>query len=115
MRFLKNAVTTYTGHVPLQTKRCKKIHRPVFFVPSHSHATDNGLIMTGSQGSHCLSTFEFSGLKDTTQQNETFTYNKVFSRGFMPENCGDVGCISSCRSNIAVTVDGGDVLLLSPS
>lgn len=104
---------TFTGHVPLQTKRCKKIHRPVFFPTSDSHAVDNDLIMTGSEGSHCLSTFGFSRVKDSTQQKQTV--NKVLSRGFMPDNCGDVGCIASCSSEIAVAVNGGDVLLLSPS
>ena len=104
---------TYTGHVPLQTKRCKKIHRPAFFVPPSLHGNHSDLIITGSEGSNCLSMFEFATYEDSIQKKQTV--NKVFSRGFMPQICGDVGCISSCRSKIAVSVDGGDVLLLSPS
>lgn len=106
-RNLKEPIQSYVGHVPVSTKRCKRIHRPSFLYTSNcSNSKQFEYILSGSENSGCLSIFD-CGTKDKLVS--------VFSRGHLPMDCGDAGCIAVQGSNIAVAVDGGDVLLLQPN
>lgn len=108
MRNISTPVESYCGHVPLSTKKCKRIHRPCFLsIPKSSHQ----YILSGSEKSGCLSIFEVgSNYSDSMKNNEV----SVYSRGSLPRDCGDVGCIVSSGCSAAIAVDGGEVLLIEP-
>ena len=111
-RNLKEPVQSFVGHVPVSTKRCKRIHRPCFLYTSNgSSSTQFEYILSGSESSGCLSIFDFGTDKLSAKDNHV----SVFSRGHLPMDCGDAGCIAVQGSNVAVAVDGGDVLLLQPN
>ena len=114
LRSLKEPVRSYHGHVPLTTKKCKSIHRPCFLT-SPSCDEDN-FILSGSENSGCLSIFQCnSNLQvELDVPTKKKTHIPVYSRGLLPNDCGDVGCIAVHGSNAAVAVDGGEVLLLEP-
>lgn len=38
----------------------------------------------------------------------------VYSRGKLPEDCGDAGTLATQDQFVAVAVDGGEVLILTP-
>jgi hypothetical protein len=108
LRNISTPIESYCGHVPLTTKKYRRIHRPCFLsTPNSSHQ----YILSGSENSSCLSIFEVgSSTGESTKSKQV----PVFSRGILPRDCGDVGCIVSTRCNAAIAVDGGDVLLIEP-
>jgi len=111
-RNLKEPVQSFVGHVPLSTKRYKRIHRPSFLYTSNvSNNTQFEYILSGSENSGCLSIFDFGTDRLSAKDNHV----SVLSRGHLPMDCGDAGCIAVQGSNVAVAVDGGDVLLLQPN
>jgi WD40 repeat protein len=111
-RHLQKPLATLQGHVPVDIK-CRRIHRPVF-VPWSSNASktpNKSLLLSGGQGSGSLSTFEI--VKNTSSSNSMETC--LFSRGELPADCGDAGCIAVQDRLVAVSVQQGEVLLLRPS
>ncbi len=48
------------------------------------------------------------------QQKERSELQSVFSRGKLPQDVGDIGSLAIHGNEVAVAVDGGEVLLLSP-
>ena len=109
IRSLQEPVSSYSGHVPTTTKKCKRIHRPCFLPSLGSKEKD--YIISGSENSACLSIFQFEATLKQINGGSKFS---VYSRGFLPDGCGDVGCIAANGSHAAVSVDGGEVLLLEP-
>jgi WD40 repeat protein len=111
LRNLKNPLQSFIGHVPLSTKRCKRIHRPSFFTTNDSiNGRQFEYVLSGSENSGCISIFDCN-------TEGTFTKDahvSVYSRGNLPMDCGDAGCLAVRGSSVAVAVDGGDVLLLQP-
>ena len=93
-RNLSEPISMLQGHVPTSTSKCKRIHRPVFY--------DNEFLLTGGQGSSSVSVYNLS--------NRT-----LCSRGKLPADCGDSGCIAVNGKQVAVTVDQGEILLLEPT
>ena len=111
---MKEPLTSFYGHVPLTTKRFRRIHRPVFFNPLLNYQTSQkgpDFILSGSEGSESIFMFqhELSKKKESKEKNVP-----VFSRGNLPLHSGDVGCIAAQASNVAVATEGGNVLMLSP-
>mmetsp|Transcript_12814 Transcript_12814/g.23187 ORF Transcript_12814/g.23187 Transcript_12814/m.23187 type:complete len:107 (+) Transcript_12814:362-682(+) len=99
-------MSSYHSHVPLCTTRCKRIHSPAFYHPGSQSETRRGsFILTGGEGSHSLSMF---------QQQPLDYYTRVFSRGKLPPECGDVGRIAVDNDHVAAAVGGGEILLLKP-
>jgi len=108
LRNVSRPAESYCGHVPLTTKQCKRIHRPCFLsIPNSSHQ----YILSGSENSSCLSIFKIGSNSNESTQNDKVP---VYSRGNLPRDCGDVGCIVSAGCNAAIAVDGGEVLLIEP-
>lgn len=93
-RNLSEPLSMVQGHVPTSTSKFKRIHRPVFY--------GNEFLLTGGQGSSSVSVYNLS--------NST-----LCSRGKLPEDCGDSGCIAVNGKQVAVTVDQGEILLLEPT
>ncbi len=93
------------GHVPVHETKCKKIHRPIFYNPcGHSN-----FVLTGGQNSNSLSMFRCSGLEHAPLDVS------LCSRGKLPLDCGDAGCIAVDNNRVAVATDQAEVLLLRPS
>ena len=112
-------VAEYVGHVPNSTKRCKRIHHPVFFHPfQHRNKNSDFFLLTGGEGSHSLTLF--SGNHCTSPTASTVAGAKlsrepVLSRGLLPPDCNhaDVGSISVHGNRVAASVEG-EILLLKP-
>ena len=104
-RKLSEPLVCLQGHVPNSTTRCKRIHKPVFFHPSKSP-----FLLTGGQGSSSVSVYTLPNPRSTTKDDF-----QLCSRGRLPEDCGDSGCIAVNGKQVAVTVDQGEILLLEPS
>ena len=122
-RNLSEPILCLQGHVPNSTgSRCKKIHRPTFFYPGkkgrRTTAIENSLLpniddsdpflLTGGQGSTSVSMYQI----DTATAN---TSASLFSRGKLPIDCGNAGCIAVNGNQVAVTVDQGEIIILEPS
>ena len=114
-RNLSEPVACLQGHVPTSTSRCKRIHRPVFFDPCFQTPTDAKqltgprvcpFLLTGGQGSSSVSVYKL-GVKNNEES--------LFSRGKLPVDCGDSGCIAVSGKQVAVAVDQGEIILLEPS
>lgn len=115
------------GHVPLQETRCKKIHRPIFYQPSFAGKTcgngsDSTFVLTGGQNSHSLSMFHSRGFFSELSHDPIFGDLQpppldisLTSRGKLPQDCGDAVCIAVNGSQVAVTTDQAEVLLLRPA
>jgi hypothetical protein len=103
-----NPLATLEGHVPVAETQCKKIHRPTFYNPSVSI----DLVLTGGQNSHSLSMFQCRGFQDYTETSSLDA--SLTSRGKLPPNSGDAGCIAVDKTRVAVTTDQAEVLLLRP-
>jgi hypothetical protein len=124
-RNLSEPILCLQGHVPNSTgSRCKKIHRPTFFYPGkkgrrRTTAIENSLLpniddsdpflLTGGQGSTSVSMYQI----DTATTANTSA--SLFSRGKLPIDCGNAGCIAVNGNQVAVTVDQGEIIILEPS
>ena len=105
IRSLDMPLYTYQGHVPTLSKY-KRIHHPVFYNPCQRPASSELFVLSGGESSAALSMFRNQDAKDTVVS--------VYSRGRLPEFCGDAGCLAVQGHRVASTVDGGEVLLLGP-
>jgi len=135
LRSLKMPLRSFRGHIPNYpiARRYKKIHRPIFYVPtttttswvnstklsaslSSSHLL-TATILTGGEGSNSVSLFRnLSSPLLSINNNDTLISEKVFSRGTLPADCagGDVGAIACHGRQAAISIDGGEVILLDP-
>ena len=107
-------MATYHGHVPDNTLRCKRIHHPAFF--NHNNKT---FILTGGEKSHSLSMYEHNNNNVENQGKGNNSSNDMkessfYSRGRLPDDCGDAGCIAVNEESVAISVEDGEILLLSP-
>jgi hypothetical protein len=102
LRNTSSPIASFHGHVPGSGKRLKRIHRPTFSPASSS--SSSSFILSGGEGSHAISMFKLGeeGLQS------------VFSRGKLPPDVGDIGSLAVQGRNVAVAVEGGEVLMLLP-
>lgn len=107
-RNLKGPISTYHGHVPLSSSIGKVIHRPNFL---STYRNESRYIISGSQKSSYLSIFQATSDPHTNNNSRI----PVYSRGYLPDDCGDARCIAVSGPQVAVAVDGGEVLLLEPT
>jgi len=124
-------IASYHGHVPSTGKRLKRIHRPTFFNAPYSASmfvapSSASFILSGGEGSYAISMFELERSMSSTQQHGVLEYDaikseegrdrlqSVFSRGKLPPDVGDIGSLAVNGRDVAVAVEGGEVLLLSP-
>jgi WD40 repeat protein len=109
-RNLSQPLATMEGHVPVG-RPCKKIHRPVFIPLTNSQ---KNYILSGGGGSSALSTFQLSYVNPMDNVNGN-VQTTLLSRGVLPEDCGDAGCIAVHGGLVAASVNQGDILLLQPT
>ena len=113
-------VAEYVGHVPTSTRRCKRIHHPVFFHPfRHRNNNSDCFVLTGGEGSHSLSLFggRYNAASDSSAVTSRTQFRApVLSRGLLPTDCNhaDVGSICIHEDRVVASVDG-EILLLKPS
>lgn len=116
LRFLKQhqPLCEYYGHIPLSTRRCKRINHPAFYRPFEQNS--QRFLLSGGEGSHALSMFLCSKDRSNLLRNK-LERHAVYSRGTLPHDCslGDVGSIAIQGESVAVSVDGGEILVLVPS
>ncbi len=99
------------GHVPTSTTKCKRIHRPVFFDPRFAQSNGaSAFLLTGGQRSASVSVYKLEIAN--AKSHSSFS---LCSRGKLPADCGDSGCIAINGKQVAVTVDQGEILLLEPT
>ncbi|KAL7520585.1 hypothetical protein ACHAWX_005298 [Stephanocyclus meneghinianus] len=107
-RNVTSPLASFHGHVPGNGKKIKRINRPVFMtLPAMVNAPSESFILSGGEGSRSLSMFQLDNIR------ENGTLHSVLSRGKLPPDTGDIGCLAAKNGNVAVAVEGGDVLLLS--
>ena len=113
LRNTSSPVASYHGHVPGGGKKLKRIHRPVFY--NVSAAAASSFILSGGEGSRAVSMFRL-GPGGSVDGGSEGRPQSVFSRGKLPVDAGDVGCLAVANGGreVAAAVDGGEVLLLSP-
>jgi len=139
IRYLPQPIHSFRGHVPSSTRRCRRIHRPSFFLPpegTRNHHSQE-FILSGGEGSHCLSMFQcnFGAVAKPQMQTSTSTQAlhhddpyramdsnegvgdamSLYSRGALPQGCGDANCISIRGSKAVVATASGEILVLEPS
>ena len=72
----------------------------------------------GGEGSHSISMFQLGdhthSMKEKKMDNDESKLHSVFSRGALPHDVGDIGSLAVHGRDVAVAVEGGEVLLLSP-
>ena len=85
-------------------RKLKRIHRPTFFSES--------FILSGGENSHAISMFEVVDQGNVDVQPSLL--RSVFSRGKLPDGSGDVGSMAVHSDQVAVTVEGGEVIILEP-
>jgi WD40 repeat protein len=105
IRSLDKPLFTYHGHVPTLSKY-KRIHHPVFYNPCQRTTSSELFVLSGGESSAALSMFRNQDARDSAVP--------VYSRGRLPADCGDAGCLAIQGQRVASTVDGGEVLLLAP-
>ena len=110
IRYSKEPKWTFQGHVPTFHGKLNRIHHPTFYQPSTmtgSKNPTNSYILTGGQGSHSLTMFEYERYSSdsavtSTATNGSGSNNKgtVYSRGKLPAEYSnvDVGCIAVSSS-----------------
>ena len=120
LRNTSSPITSYHGHVPGNGKRLKRIHRPTFFNNVSSSKSSESFILSGGEGSHSISMFQLGQHTHSTKEEkmgkgDECKLHSVFSRGTLPQNLGDIGSLAVHGGrDVAVAVEGGEVLLLSP-
>jgi hypothetical protein len=103
LRNTNEPLSSFKGHVPSCTTRCKRIQHPAFY-----KFGDSTFVLTGGERSNALSMFQHDGS----------TTGSLYSRGNLPMDCGDAGSIAigtnGSSPKVAVSVADGEVLLLAP-
>jgi WD40 repeat protein len=114
LRYLlqQQPVCEYFGHVPTTTRRCKRIHHPVFYRDGQG---GDQFVLTGGEGSHSLSMFRYER-EPGASVAEGHPRSAVYSRGTLPDDCShsDVGTIAVRQDLVATTVEGQVMLLKGP-
>ena len=116
MRYLEKPLCVFYGHVP-NLSRYKRIHHPIYYLPFGRHQQNASLIITGGEKSSSLSLFQ-NKIRGNQTKLDTQTPNSVetvLSRGLLPSGNGDAGSIAANNKVVAISVDCGEVLLLSPN
>ena len=131
LRNTSSPLASYHGHVPGNgNRKLKRIHRPTFLssaVSSSSTVEESSFILSGGEGSHAISMFQLGEqvarggrrsdnhhASETKSSDESMLLQSVFSRGTLPDDVGDIGSLAVQGRDVAVAVEGGEVLLLSP-
>ena len=105
VRNTRKPILSMHGHVPASGKKLKRIHRPSFF-----SCVSDSFILSGGENSHSISMFQL----DEDVNSMSADLCSVTSRGKLPDGCGDVGSMAVQSNQIAVTVEGGEVIVLTP-
>ena len=103
---------SFHGHVPMSGRKLKRIHRPTFF--SNGSSNSESFILSGGENSHAISMFEVDQANVDLYSLEPSLLRSVFSRGKLPDGSGDVGSMAVHSDQVAVTVEGGEVIILQP-
>ena len=129
LRNTSSPLASYHGHVPGNgNRKLKRIHRPTFLssAASPSSTMEESFILSGGEGSHAISMFQLgqqvaggrrsdhASEKMKSSGDEGMLLQTVFSRGTLPDDVGDIGSMAVQGRDVAVAVEGGEVLLLSP-
>ena len=129
LRNTSSPLASYHGHVPGNgNRKLKRIHRPTFLssAVSSSSAVEESFILSGGEGSHAISMFQLGQqvagggrrsdhhASEKKSSDESMLLQSVFSRGTLPDDVGDIGSLAVQGRDVAVAVEGGEVLLLSP-
>ena len=130
LRNTSSPLASYHGHVPGNgNRKLKRIHRPTFLssaVSSSSTVEESSFILSGGEGSHAISMFQLGQQvagggrrsdhhpSEKKSSEESMLLQSVFSRGTLPDDVGDIGSLAVQGRDVAVAVEGGEVLLLSP-
>ena len=132
LRNTSSPLASYHGHVPGNgNRKLKRIHRPTFLssagVSFSSAVEESSFILSGGEGSHAISMFQLGHqvaggggrrsdhpASEKRSSNESMLLQSVFSRGTLPDDVGDIGSLAVQGRDVAVAVEGGEVLLLSP-
>lgn len=104
LRNTREAVSSFHGHVPTSGRKLKRIHRPTFF-----NVGSDSFILSGGENSHAISMFRLGKEADDAR-----SLLGVFSRGKLPDGSGDVGSMTVHSNQVAATVEGGEVIVLTP-
>lgn len=112
MRNLDRSLMSLTGHLPQSNGRRKKIHHPLFYTP-RGGKTNKPFVLSG--GSSCLSIYDIAEKSVCTTVCSSTFMRAPLSRGTIPDTRTDVGCITAHGHKIALSMEGGDVILLSPA
>jgi hypothetical protein len=114
LRNTTSPIASYHGHVPVNGKKLKRIHRPIFLstAASSSSLPLESFILSGGENSHAISMFQLPPRGDFHVESPL---QLVFSRGKLPMDVGDIGSLAVHGRNVAVAAEGGEVLLLSLS
>ena len=87
---------------------------------------ESSFILSGGEGSHAISMFQLGQqvagggrrsdhhASEKKSSDESMLLQSVFSRGTLPDDVGDIGSLAVRGRDVAVAVEGGEVLLLSP-
>jgi hypothetical protein len=119
IRSTKQPLALFQGHVPDSTLRCKRIHHPTFYNTTSLDSDCDSFVLTGGERSHSLSMFKHnhhsngtaaSGRSDAGKSSSSF-----YSRGKLPVDSGDAGCIAVNGDKVAVSVEDGEIIILAPS
>jgi WD40 repeat protein len=105
LRNTSKPVLSFHGHVPSSGKKLKRIHRPTFFTVG---CCSDPFILSGGENSHAISMFQVD------EEGTNNGLRTVFSRGKLPDGSGDVGSMAVYSNQVAVTVEGGEVIVLTP-
>lgn len=131
LRNTSSPLASYHGHVPGNgNRKLKRIHRPTFLssagVSFSSAVEESSFILSGGEGSHAISMFQLGHqvagggrrsdhhASEKKSSDESVLLQSVFSRGTLPDDVGDIGSLAVQGRDVAVAVEGGEVLLLSP-
>ncbi|CAJ1959124.1 unnamed protein product [Cylindrotheca closterium] len=114
IRSTKEPIVVLHGHVPENTPRCKRIHHPTFYYPERRRRDDgaSSFVLSGGERSQALSMFHHD--VPAKEDKREISSRMLYSRGKLPVDCGDAGCIAVNDNKVAVSVDGGEILILSP-
>jgi len=110
LRNTSSTIASFHGHVPTSGKKLKRIHRPAFL-----DACKESFILSGGEGSHCISMFQLDSNNGKPKQGDP-VLQTVFSRGKLPPDIvGDIGSLAVHGRKLSVALEGGEVLTLSPT